>query len=473
MDDLVTIDDLPTISPQEIHRNNLKAFAIGNRAHHVLIAGITALEDMGGWDVLGSTSASEYGETYFKFRKSMTHECMQAARKLRVLPALTAQLRNGLMCWSAVSAISRVAKPGKEEKWIAFAQGKSVRAIEVEVREAIEKKRDEPREVEGYGLPAIRMRLPFSFSPEEYTIFEKAIEKYRGEVVARLGKEEDLGPKKMLLGMAQLFLETDPSGLPAGRAPGKTAPYHVVYHFDLSSGRAYLLTEEGPVEVPAERVAVIEGEAERAWIEPKDVMPAAADGAPARAEVPKDQAGAAAPKEKAAGSSRPALDRPNTRALVRKVRLLDGNRCAVPNCPHKEHLRAHHIIHREDGGRTEVWNEIMLCSWHHAITHAGYLRIEITPECGVRFIRKADGIRPTLDDDVREVRALPIVRVESTRVEKPGQAGLEDAAGLLRRLGFRGEVAEKRVRRAYEGLAKDGKTVPTSEEIVKAALDGV
>ena len=119
-----------------------------------------------------------------------------------------------------------------------------------------------------------------------------------------------------------------------------------------------------------------------------------------------------------------------------------------------------------------MWNEIMLCSWHHAITHASHLRIEITPEGGVRFIRKADGIRPTLEDDVREVRALPIVRVESTRVDKPGQAGLEDAAGLLRRLGFRGEVAEGRARRAYEGLTKVGKTAPTSEEIVKAALDG-
>jgi hypothetical protein len=318
------------------------------------------------------------------------------------------------------------------------------------------------------------MRLPWSFSLEEYAIIEKVTGKYRAEVRERLGPEEDLGAKEMFLGMLQLFLETEPSGLPAGREPAAIPPYHVLYHVDLMRGRAFMETDEGWVEVPAERVAAVEGDAERVTIGPGDV-------APAKEEKERGKKAEAAPRRR---NDRP-IDRPNTRTLVRRVRLLDGNRCAVPGCPHRDHLHAHHIIHREDHGRTEVWNEISLCHWHHAIAHAGYLRIEITPEGKVRFIRRGDEIRLDLEDPVREVRALPLVRVESTRVDtEPGRGGVphgrgrtgsdvaEDPLEVLRSLGIRSDVAAGRIRLAREALAKESKATPTPEELLQAALDG-
>ena len=473
MEDLISIDNLPTISPEEIHRNNLAAFAVGNRAHHILIAGITALQDMDGWKVLGSASAGEYGKKYFGYKRAMTYERIRVARKLAEIPALAAPYREGKVSFSSLREITRIVKPETVGKWVAYAEGKTSETVAAGVRQAIENGRGTPPE-DGYGLPEIRLRLPWSFSLEEYAIIEKVTGKYRAEVRERLGPEEDLGAKEMFLGMLQLFLETEPSGLPAGREPAAIPPYHVLYHVDLMRGRAFMETDEGWVEVPAERVAAVEGDAERVAIGPEDV-------APAKEEKERGKKAEAAPRRR---NDRP-IDRPNTRTLVRRVRLLDGNRCAVPGCPHRDHLHAHHIIHREDHGRTEVWNEISLCNWHHAIAHAGYLRIEITPEGKVRFIRRGDEIRLDLEDPVREVRALPLVRVESTCVDsEPGRGGKANGRGQARRdgpedplevlwsLGIRSDVAAERLRLAREALAKEGKVTPTPEDVLQAALEG-
>ncbi len=94
MDELISIDNLPSISVEEIHLNNLAAFAVGNRATHVLIAGIAAIEDTrGGWARVGSASAGEYGKKYFGYKRAMTHERIRVARKLAEIPALAAPFR--------------------------------------------------------------------------------------------------------------------------------------------------------------------------------------------------------------------------------------------------------------------------------------------------------------------------------------------------------------------------------------------
>ena len=63
------------------------------------------------------------------------------------------------------------------------------------------------------------------------------------------------------------------------------------------------------------------------------------------------------------------------RRLRRAVEHRDGG-CAVPGCGRSHGLEIHHIWHWEDGGPSETWNLIALCSHHHHLHHQGRLGID-------------------------------------------------------------------------------------------------
>ncbi|CAN5808823.1 HNH endonuclease signature motif containing protein [soil metagenome] len=67
------------------------------------------------------------------------------------------------------------------------------------------------------------------------------------------------------------------------------------------------------------------------------------------------------------------------RALSRKLRRLIEHRdggCRIPGCTARRGLEVHHIVHWEDGGRTDTANLVSLCKRHHALHHQGLLGIE-------------------------------------------------------------------------------------------------
>jgi hypothetical protein len=49
--------------------------------------------------------------------------------------------------------------------------------------------------------------------------------------------------------------------------------------------------------------------------------------------------------------------------------------CAVPGCGATRGLHAHHIIHWEDGGLTELDNLVLGCPYHHRMHHKGEITI--------------------------------------------------------------------------------------------------
>jgi hypothetical protein len=266
--------------------------------------------------------------------------------------------------------------------------------------------------------------------------------------------------------------------------PSERSIYHILKRFCPGCRRAWIQTEDGPVEVPLEHVQRIEGEAEVVEIRPEE-------------EVPDRKEKQKAPP---AAKERP-IDRPNTPALVKKVIHRDGLRCAVPFCTSslsRDHLQGHHVIFRSEGGRTEIWNELSLCARHHALVHMGLIEVEEAPGGGMAFIRKTDILQPTLDEDAKEVDSIPVVRPAPTRVGDPTRVGgsepeagprgaevdarrLEGCVLALRQLGFTKAEASERVRKAVEMLlakrtsSEDGANgaegrAPTDEEILRAAF---
>ncbi len=68
-----------------------------------------------------------------------------------------------------------------------------------------------------------------------------------------------------------------------------------------------------------------------------------------------------------------------TREIPRRLRRALERRakgcCEVPGCGATAGLHAHHLIHWEDLGPTELWNLILCCPFHHRAHHRGLITI--------------------------------------------------------------------------------------------------
>ncbi len=91
-----------------------------------------------------------------------------------------------------------------------------------------------------------------------------------------------------------------------------------------------------------------------------------------------------------------------TRQISRRLRRALEYRhptCAVPGCGATRGLHAHHIVHWEDGGATELVNLVLVCPYHHRLHHRGLITIS----------GPADALRVT-DSSGRPLRAGSLAR---------------------------------------------------------------
>jgi hypothetical protein len=67
-----------------------------------------------------------------------------------------------------------------------------------------------------------------------------------------------------------------------------------------------------------------------------------------------------------------------TRVINRRLRRALEHRhpcCAVPGCGATRGLHAHHAVHWEDGGGTELDHLVLVCPYHHRLHHRGVITI--------------------------------------------------------------------------------------------------
>ena len=67
-----------------------------------------------------------------------------------------------------------------------------------------------------------------------------------------------------------------------------------------------------------------------------------------------------------------------TRTISRRLRRALEHRdqtCVVPGCGATRGLHAHHLVHWENGGTTELSNLVLLCPFHHRMHHRGGITI--------------------------------------------------------------------------------------------------
>lgn len=74
------------------------------------------------------------------------------------------------------------------------------------------------------------------------------------------------------------------------------------------------------------------------------------------------------------------MTREPSAAMVRQVRYRD-RKCTFPGCGARRFTEVHHIVWWRDGGRTDLENLLLICSFHHRLVH----------ELGWSLRREADG----------------------------------------------------------------------------------
>lgn len=86
------------------------------------------------WERLGFARLADYARERAGLSARQLQDLAHVDGRLAQLPAVAAALLRGELPWSKARLLARVAEPADEVRWIAFARGASVRALEREVR---------------------------------------------------------------------------------------------------------------------------------------------------------------------------------------------------------------------------------------------------------------------------------------------------------------------------------------------------
>jgi hypothetical protein len=90
--------------------------------------------------------------------------------------------------------------------------------------------------------------------------------------------------------------------------------------------------------------------------------------------------------------------------MVRQIRYRDRG-CRFPGCGTRAFTQAHHIRWWRHGGRTDLDNLLLVCSFHHRLVH----------ELGWSVTREADGTARWFHPDGTRYRAGPVRRSDADR----------------------------------------------------------
>lgn len=280
------------------------------------------------------------------------------ARRVEEFPRCTQDLREGRLSLDQVGVIAERAADGSDAHYAELAAVATVTqlrtAIKLEPRPEPDPKPEPQREITKIPGPADeyttwRIRLPRL----EAAKFEAALQSHHDALVADWKRDHDIDPNTgeptsaqappfpnsvdAFMSLIQAGWDTDVAARPHGQ---RTT---VAVHLNLTDRIAAL--HLGPVLTDEERRFLLCDATCEAWFE--------SHGQPI-----------------GAGRTTRTISRRMRRALEHRDRC-----CVVPGCGATRGLHAHHIIHWEDGGPTDLDNLVLVCPYHHRAHHRGEITI--------------------------------------------------------------------------------------------------
>jgi hypothetical protein len=310
---------------------------------------------------LGYGSFRDYAEHLFGYTPRHIQDRLRVAEALEELPELSEALREGILNWSAVRELTRVAVPNTEGEWLKVARNRTAREVErvVSGRRPGDRPKDKP------DAAARRHVLRFEVSAQTIALFREALAKLRREAGHSLDDDAAL-----------LLLARQTLGGP--KDEGRSS-YQIKLDVCTHCRRAELEGGGELVEVSSEVVEMAECDAQH--IRPIGAATHTGEE-PTHAETHTGTTASA--KTRATQTIPPAI----RRLVMRR----DHGRCVVPGCRHTVWLDLHHLDPRAEGGTHDPERMGCFCGAHHDAVHAGKLIVEGRASSGFTF-HHADGTR--------------------------------------------------------------------------------
>ena len=392
-------------------------------ATYELLVLIREFDARNGWS--GCTSCAHWLSWRTGLAPGAAREHVRVARALGNLPKLSDAMRRGVVSYSKVRAVTRVATPETEQALLDVALCGTAAHVEQIVRgwrrvdrtaeQTEERRRHQTRSlrtwVDDDGMVVVQGRL----TPEVGAVLRRALEAACDKARARRPSASDTGadaatPDVVAVEeqLAATFAQRQADamgtvaecalagGLDRGTAGDR---YQVVVHVDAGA------LAEAP-DVPAGTPRGTESDAEHGGGSQHVPAgtPAAHTTLAAGGQTVLDEAGGihvsaesarrlacdAAKVEIQHGPGGQILDvgrrtRTISPALRRALAARD-RQCRFPGCQNRR-CDAHHVQHWADGGATRLDNLVLLCRRHHRVVHEEGFRITLNATGDVEFLR--------------------------------------------------------------------------------------
>ncbi|ANW65998.1 hypothetical protein BCA37_22660 [Mycobacterium sp. djl-10] len=280
------------------------------------------------------------------------------AERAEQFPQCVAGMREGWLSLDQIGAVADGAADGSDAHYAQFARYATVTQIRTAVRLEPSPPAPTPEPVpEPAPVPVPEPEAPRSITTthgprsttwhvtlpnDEAAEFEAGLQSHQDKVVAdwKRAHADNLSettppfptPVDGFLSLVRAGWDADATARPHGQ---RTT---VVIHLDVESRLAAL--HLGPVLPDADRQYLLCDATCEVWFE--------RDGQPI-----------------GAGRETRTIHRRLRRALEHR----DHGTCVVPGCGATRGLHAHHLIHWEDGGVTELDNLVLVCPYHHRLHH--------------------------------------------------------------------------------------------------------
>jgi hypothetical protein len=279
---------------------------------------------------------------------------MAVAHRLEEFPRCAEAMRAGRLSLDQVGVVAELAAEGSDEHYAQFAESATVTqlrtAVKLEPRPEPEPKPEVPRSIaktsHDDGSVTYKIRLP----KLEAAKFDAAMASHQDALVADWKRDhedtdgqvsEQAPPFPNAVDAFMSLVEAGWDADVARRPHGQRTT--VVAHMDLEQRTAAL--HLGSLLTDEERQLLLCDATCEVWLE-KHGQPIGV------------------------GRSTRTISRRLRRALEHRDRC-----CRVPGCGATRGLHAHHIIHWENGGDTELHNLVLVCPYHHRLHHQRVITI--------------------------------------------------------------------------------------------------
>ncbi len=387
-----------------IERELLELVAHIDAATQRMLMLIRIHDESGAWRAVGIASCAQWLAWKCGMAPATARERVRVARALGELPQIDEAFSKGLVSYSKVRAMTRVATRENEEKLLHTAKGATAGQLEVICR-GLRTVGQEPRAVREVERWVIRkrgdgdfVRIEAQLHPDEAALVMKALDALRDD--SRVGlagngaavsapddasaEASDLENSSPVSPDASAEASSDEAAPPP--RPSRADALMKLADYSLSSptgagvadepkrhggDRATLFIHVTENHLAGARTAALE-DGTRLSVETLRRIGCDAGLIP----VLTTEDGAPLDVGRKSRSIPPAI----RRALGVRDRT-----CRFPGCDHQRWLDAHHIEHWLHGGETKLSNLVSLCPTHHRLLHEGGFTVALDEARKVRF----------------------------------------------------------------------------------------